>query len=102
MMLESENHMLHTELNLLLQDVQEAERSAIEVGELIATFHSKVNEQAETIKRLEQNTEDANLNIRDAHDELQKTKSNQNRWRNAMITFFIVAGLLLLFLHFIN
>jgi syntaxin 18 len=88
-LLEKENQWLNEEINQWLNDALDAEKSAMELAELIHLFDQKVSEQAEQIEMLYENAKNSEELMKQAKDELQKAKeTSQGRGSSWLMNIF--------------
>ncbi len=80
---------MNEEINQWLNDALDAEKSAMELAELIHLFDQKVSEQAEQIDMLYENAKNSEELMKQAKDELQKAKeTSQGRGSSWLMNIF--------------
>ncbi|KAH9259044.1 hypothetical protein BASA81_002664 [Batrachochytrium salamandrivorans] len=100
--LEFENQALEERLNTELEEAHKIERTANEVSELIQMFSTKVLDQHHVIGNLYDDSLYAADTIREVPKELHKTGEHSKGYRQYMLSFFLIMGLLLLLLDWVN
>jgi len=105
LLLKSENNWLQEEIEQWLQDALDAEKSAVELGELIALFDQKVSEQAEQIELLYENAKNSEEAMSNAKDELEKAKkTSQGKGDSWLLNMFggkVLANLIRYFVFYL-
>lgn len=100
--LELENQALEERLNTELEEAHKIERTVNEVSELIQLFSAKVLDQHHVIGSLYDDSLYAVDTIREVPKELHKTGEHSKGYRQYMLSFFLIMGLLLLLLDWAN
>ena len=105
LLLRSENSFLQEELDAWVQDAQDAEKSALELGELIGIFDQKVSEQAAQIETLYESAKTSQELMHSAKLELEKAKATSegkgSSWIMSMFGGKVIANLLRYFLLYL-
>lgn len=102
LLLEQENHRLHTDLNYMVDQTRDIESRAEEVAQLLSIFSAKVEEQHEQIESIFEEVVSAQNYVQDANENLTETIQRGSRFRIMVLVMFLVASLGLLFLDRIN
>jgi chromosome segregation ATPase len=110
--LESENRMLHDELDAMLEDAKDTEKAAAQIGDLVNIFQQKVGEQADQIQHLYDNALDVKGNMEEANENLvsakEKATGGGSSWgftalfRHLLLYVLLFAVVLLIFLDLVS
>jgi syntaxin 18 len=97
-MFEAENESLLANLEDKLDEVKRAEKSLVEISQLMGQFHSKLQLQNHMIDSIYDNGVSSLGHLREGHDQLGQALDRGGSYRVGILFFFIVASLSLLFL----
>jgi chromosome segregation ATPase len=110
--LSAENRMLHDELDAMIEDAKETERTAAQIGDLVSIFQTKVSEQAEQIQQLYDNALSAKDNLEESNKNLdsakEKAKGGGSAWgftalfRHMLLYVLLFASILLIIFDFVS
>ncbi|KAL1527760.1 hypothetical protein AB1Y20_009145 [Prymnesium parvum] len=93
-----ENEALAKELECMVEQTREAEKSVLEISTLSHLFSSKVDEQTHEIEHLHQIAEQTSENVIKANQSLESAAKHSRDFRLFLITIMLVASFSLLFL----
>ncbi|XP_058463937.1 syntaxin-18 [Malaya genurostris] len=99
---ESENVQLYNELKSLSEEVEQIEKSVVDIAQLQEIFTEKISMQKSDIERIANTVIGATENVKDANDQIKQAIQRNAGLRVWVLFFLIVLSLTLLFLDWYN